>query len=668
MTGTSAPATDAAPTFHALLIGVDAYTVKPLHGCVNDIDAIQRILVDQAGIAPDRITRLTSPHDGVVQDATVPSAPATLANIRAAFDALGSDRVAPGDQVFIYYAGHGGRQQVTADMPTMHRESLLPVDFNAGPSGWDVFYDFQFNAALSRIVARTRSVSVILDCCHSSGATRDVSANGSGMTGRFMDPAVDLGRTAPIPIPADLLADAAASERGVATSGDGVDVCQLIAACRSHEIANESTAKDGTRHGLLTRALMDALAGLGRDELRVLPWGRVWQKLRADIETANPNQHPWMAGSLGRAVLGGPPVDGDVGFGVVRTGTNLYTIDAGTLVGLTPGTKLAIYADTPLMFPPLGSDADLASRFSNVSLVVTEATLSTATAEAAGEPFDLPVGVRARIIAAGDADRLRVAMVPEDPAVVASIRESSLLQLVPAAEAEVRLEQRADGTWALGDDVHGARDGYPVLLSIPAAKISNARWVLEHYLRYAGPLRMARRSLDLPGALKVRFLACPAQGTITPQQAQEGKFPELPMSAEFPYELAPDDCFCIRVHNSSGERLQIAILNAAGSGKVQYLGDQVVDANATCTVWMDNELGQPFVAGLPSGAASCIDRVVVIGTSAPALDLKHLIEQSSFAQVLARGGFGTRDFGGGEAEPDRWTATEVLVRTRKATA
>ena len=649
-------------TFHALLIGVDAYTVKPLHGCVNDIDAIQRILVDQAGIPPERITRLTSPHPDIPHETTVPSAPATLANIRAAFDALGSERVAPGDQVFIYYAGHGGRQQVTAEMPTMHRESLLPADFNAGSSGWDVFYDFQFNAALSRIIARTRSVSVILDCCHSSGATRDV--DGKGMTGRFLDPAADLGREGPIPIPADLVADAAASERGVAASGDGVDVCQLIAACRAHEIANESTAGDGVRHGLFTRALMDAMAGLGRDEVRAVPWGRVWQKIRASVETANPNQHPWMAGSLGRAVLSGPPVDGDVGFGVVRTGPNRYDVDAGTLVGLTPGAKLAIYADTPFKFPPLGSEADQAARFSRVPLVVTEATAASATAEAAGEPFDLPIGVRARLIAPGETERLRCAMVPEDPATLAAIRESPLLQVIPAAEAQVRLEQRGAETWVLTDDVHGSRDGFPVLLTIPTAQLSNARWVLEHYLRYAGPLRLAQRCIDLPGALKVRFLVSPAAGTLTPQQAQEGKLPEVPMGTEFPYELIDGDRFCIRVHNSSSDQLQVAILNSAASGKVEHLGDQVVDANATCTVWLNNELGTPFTAGLPSGVTSCIDRVVVVGTQAQNLDLKHLTEQTSFASVLARGGAGMRDFGGAAKPVVQWTATEVLVRTR----
>ena len=32
------------PRFHVLLIGIDAYTVKPLRGCVNDIDAVQRLL------------------------------------------------------------------------------------------------------------------------------------------------------------------------------------------------------------------------------------------------------------------------------------------------------------------------------------------------------------------------------------------------------------------------------------------------------------------------------------------------------------------------------------------------------------------------------------------------------------------------------------------------
>ena len=45
------------PRDHVLLIGIDAYDgINPLQGCVNDIDVIQRILIDKLGIAHyDRI-------------------------------------------------------------------------------------------------------------------------------------------------------------------------------------------------------------------------------------------------------------------------------------------------------------------------------------------------------------------------------------------------------------------------------------------------------------------------------------------------------------------------------------------------------------------------------------------------------------------------------------
>lgn len=31
--------------YHILLIGIDSYAIKPLHGCVNDVDAVQRLLL-----------------------------------------------------------------------------------------------------------------------------------------------------------------------------------------------------------------------------------------------------------------------------------------------------------------------------------------------------------------------------------------------------------------------------------------------------------------------------------------------------------------------------------------------------------------------------------------------------------------------------------------------
>jgi len=88
--------------------------------------------------------------------------------------------------------------------------------------------------------------------------------------------------------------------------GDEERDCQVIAACLNHELAQECTGSDGVRHGLLSRALVDELQAVPDTNLREVPWGRIWQGVRASVETANATQHVWMAGSEARAVIAGP--------------------------------------------------------------------------------------------------------------------------------------------------------------------------------------------------------------------------------------------------------------------------------------------------------------------------------------------------------------------------
>jgi hypothetical protein len=105
------------PTYHVLLIGVDAYPIKPLSGCVNDIDAVQRLLLgDRVGIPAASIQRLASPHPGTKHETTVPSDPATLDNLRRALGRLALEvpRGEGDHHVFIYYSGHGTRVPVGA--------------------------------------------------------------------------------------------------------------------------------------------------------------------------------------------------------------------------------------------------------------------------------------------------------------------------------------------------------------------------------------------------------------------------------------------------------------------------------------------------------------------------------------------------------------------------
>ena len=58
---------------HVLLIGIDAYDGGGmLTGCVNDIDVVQRFLVDRVGVPRAHIRRLAAPRTGAPHETDVP--------------------------------------------------------------------------------------------------------------------------------------------------------------------------------------------------------------------------------------------------------------------------------------------------------------------------------------------------------------------------------------------------------------------------------------------------------------------------------------------------------------------------------------------------------------------------------------------------------------------
>src|SRR3954452_10802868 len=135
---------DRPANYHVLLVGVDDYKTRPLRGCVNDIDAVQRVLLDRMRLAPAQITRLPSPHPDARHHPTeIRSEPATLDNLRTALAELGKPgRVGPTDRVFIYYAGHGARDEFSAEGRRFHREALVPADCDPGAHDPRLLYDF----------------------------------------------------------------------------------------------------------------------------------------------------------------------------------------------------------------------------------------------------------------------------------------------------------------------------------------------------------------------------------------------------------------------------------------------------------------------------------------------------------------------------------------------
>jgi hypothetical protein len=662
MTLPTAPA-----SYHILLVGIDAYAKRPLRGCVNDIDAVQRILLERLRVPAARITRLASPHPDTPHATEVPELPATLANLRAALAAL-AGTVQAGDRVFIYYSGHGTRLPFErADRHVFHREALVPADYDGDPAR-TLLFDHEINRLLGAITARTRAVALVLDCCHSAGATRTFGPATAAhrieeMTARCLDARGDLGVTAPPPDPGE----AAEPDGGIART---VDDCLVVAACLNHELARERLGEDGTLHGLMTHAFLRALADVPDAELAAVPWSRIWQAMRGDVETRNPTQHLWMAGNAARAVLAGPPSDGDPGLAVRRAGEG-YELGAGTFAVVTEGTLVAVYGERPARFPRLGSADDLAARLG--VLRVTTATVSSATAVAEGAAFDVPAGARGRIVQPGAPARLRCALVPATDegraaaaAVSAALAASPLLQVVGDAEAQVWLEQAGD-RWLLTDDMHGTDPGTE-LFELPAGQLAHARDVLEHYFYYDLPLRMARSTADHAGELHVAVLSCPEP--IAAADADTAELPEAPGAGTSEYELPEGALVCFQVHNRSSAQLRVTLLDAAASGKVQLLDEQVISPGATHRFWCEGLMGEPFELSLDPGRRRGIDRLIAIGTTAQQ-DVKHLSLDRSFADLLAtpKGDYAAdKDMGRrrqAAATPvEQWTAAQAILTIR----
>ena len=653
-------------TYHVLLIGIDAYEVRPLHGCVNDIDAIQlRLLGPRYGLPSARILRLVSPHLSARHETLGPEKPATIWNIREALAFLASDQVAAHDRVFIYYSGHGTQAPVVgAGGQLFHREALVPVDFHT--TGGELLYDFELNRALASIAGRTRGLTLCLDCCHAAGATRDLDL-GSDSMARCLRVPSDLAWDETAPPPLSL---PRAGELDVRGFGGSTDDCVVVAACLEHELAMETRSESGMTHGLLTSSLLSALDVTPDADLRKLTWARVWQRMREYVEERRVAQHPRLIGNLGRALIGGPPVAEDPGYIVSRKGSNDYRIEAGTLANITLGACIAIYAPEVRRFPPLASPEDLRTRHGGL-LRVTRADLSTALAEAEGNPFDVPPGARGRLVCPGEAARLCCAVVPRDDMLVASLARSPLLRVVEEDRADVCLVRRAWGSWALTDDIHGTFAETHALYELSIDFTERARDVLEHYYRYALPVRMATLCTDLSGVLQVALLACPDHDLDAAQSQQAANLPEAGRPGEFPYELVEGNRVCIRVRNTSTHRLMVTLLNSAASGRVQCLGAQIIDPLAQSVFWAGNDLGVPFSMHLPRKATQGIDRIVAIGTTSMRADLNYLRVDVTFAEVGGESaGEHTamlRDVDAAHAVRlpiEQWTATQVIVRTR----
>ena len=340
---------------YALLIGVDHYfeyrlpggTYYPkLGGCVRDIKKIYNFLTQRIGLDTANITMLAATLGGAKPQEPESQWP-TYTNMVNAFAKL-TNRVTAGDQVYIQYSGHGGR--TTTMFPKIKGEGefdegLVPLDIGK-PNDPDARYlrDAEIHELLKRLVDKGVRLTVVFDCCHSGGATRDLGgAVKRGIGQPDTSPAPADSKVAPL---SELIANwqgiDAATSRGLHSQSEWrfeTKGYTLFAACRANESAFEYPFDGRESNGALTYWLVDTLSNAGPE----FTWKMAADRVTAKVHGQFAAQTPMLQGEIDYKVFGHDRLSNDFAVAVLEVKPGRVRLAAGEAHGLKTGIQFAIY-------------------------------------------------------------------------------------------------------------------------------------------------------------------------------------------------------------------------------------------------------------------------------------------------------------------------------------
>ncbi|MFC2037895.1 caspase domain-containing protein [Chloroflexota bacterium] len=288
------------PKKWALLVGINEYPrledKAQLRGCLNDVDAIEKLLAgEQFGFPPDHVLKLTSPAgDSALL--------ATRDNILAAFRThlAGNEAIAAGDAVVFYYSGHGSQiPDVHNDEEDGADETLVPCDVGPDRDNADHVRDIsddELSLLLDQLAGRTQNINLFFDSCHSGTMTRklqDAQQSDAQGRARWLPPA-----TCPVPAQLELPVGPRTRAMGPSDWLPLSDGYVLISACKASERAREGSFRIGMHqqlwdHGFLTYYLLEALRDVGPETT----YHDIWHEVQRKVTRACHGQHPQIEGA-----------------------------------------------------------------------------------------------------------------------------------------------------------------------------------------------------------------------------------------------------------------------------------------------------------------------------------------------------------------------------------
>jgi Caspase domain len=347
--------TNQTPNFYALLIGIDFYfphelpdgRYKNLRGCVRDTNHVETYLKDTFNLSPDQIIKLTATaSDNPNQPQEPPELLPTYENIVAKFKEI-TAKAQPQDRVYIHYSGHGGRATtIFASLKGYGAldEALVPTDIGQPNSRY--LRDIEFAKLLEEMVKKKLVVTLVLDSCHSGGATREMSGDSRVRGEGFIDNTPRL--TDSLVAPLDELTQnwqiLKENSRDVTVVNGLLPEPKgytLIAACRDCEFAFEDVFEGTERNGALTYFLLKSLREYGREISVQELYNRIFNQIKNKLS----RQTPMLMGETDRTFFGGQYVVASRNAPVMKVDIpkNRVQLQMGQASGLKKGAEFDIF-------------------------------------------------------------------------------------------------------------------------------------------------------------------------------------------------------------------------------------------------------------------------------------------------------------------------------------
>lgn len=221
---------------------------------------------------------------------------ATREGIRAGYRRL-IEASEAGDAALFYYSGHGGRAvnpdyQPGSALPS-HFQCIVPVDYDSTTDDeLHAILAQELSLLLAELTAKTKNVTVVLDCCHSACMSRDLSAR-------------------PKALPRPIVSGIKAHMTRLAAQGVRFDrlhpesnphAVRLVAAAVD-ESAIEYSPLPGKHVGVLTESLLLALEDARKLKGGEVTWEALGSRVRERVLSMFPTQRPEVEGPCRRVLF-----------------------------------------------------------------------------------------------------------------------------------------------------------------------------------------------------------------------------------------------------------------------------------------------------------------------------------------------------------------------------